>query len=39
MRREAQCKSCGARYALQSQNMPKAMKCFCDHRQFQVTER
>jgi len=39
MKREAQCKSCGARYALQSQQVPKAMRCFCEHTHFQIKER
>ncbi len=38
-RNEAKCKSCGARYALQSKKMPKAMKCFCDNKTFEVLQR
>lgn len=34
--RNAQCKCCGARYAMQSDKMPKAVKCFCDSKEFKL---
>lgn len=38
MRKEAKCNECGARYALTSEKMPKAMKCFCESKSFKVFE-
>lgn len=34
--REARCKGCGARYTINSDKMPKAVKCFCESRDFKL---
>ena len=34
--REARCRGCGARYSMQTEKMPKAMKCFCESRDFKL---
>lgn len=36
--KEARCRGCGARYQMQSDKMPKAVKCFCDSKEFKVFE-
>lgn len=36
--REARCKCCGARYQMNSEKMPKAVKCFCESREFQLMD-
>jgi len=36
--KEAKCKSCGARYILQSEKVPKAMRCFCESKEFKIIE-
>lgn len=34
--KEAECKECGAIYILQSEKVPKAMKCMCESKEFKV---
>ncbi len=34
--KEGRCRQCGARYQMNSEKMPKAVKCFCESRDFQV---
>lgn len=37
-RKEAKCNACGATYTLRSEKVPKAMKCFCENKSFQVVD-
>lgn len=34
--KEAECKECGAIYILQSEKVPKAMKCTCESKEFKL---
>lgn len=33
---EAKCCSCGARYSINDEKIPKGVKCFCESREFKI---
>gem|GEM_PF-5628627 len=37
--KEGRCRQCGANYQMRSDKMPKAVKCFCESRDFQIIDR
>jgi hypothetical protein len=36
--KEARCRECGAIYTLESDKMPKSVKCVCESTRFKIAE-